>query len=265
MKLGFIGAGAMGGAIIKGAISSGVIKASDVYVSEKSDAMASKVKEMGCNLVSSNAELGKLCDIVVSAVKPQYYKSALKELGDTLNGKALISIMAGIKKAAIREIVGDKVRILRLMPNTPALVSMGTFALDSENNLNPDEKEFAERLFSSIGIVEWMSESLIDTATGLSGAGPAYVYLFIEALADGGVLEGLPRATALKLAAETVMGAANMVLKTGEHPGKLKDNVCSPGGNTIVGVKTLEEHGFRGAVIDCVSKATIKARELGNN
>lgn len=171
--------------------------------------------------------------------------------------------MAGLKAADVRAMISGNVRLLRTMPNTPALVGAGAFALDAGTDLTDEEKAFAEKLFGALGIFEWMPEHLIDTATGLSGAGPAYVYMFIEALADGGVLEGLPRPTALRLAAQTVFGAAKMVLETGDHPDVLKDRVCSPGGNTIVGVRTLEEHGFRGACIDTVSKATIRARELG--
>ena len=151
------------------------------------------------------------------------------------------------------------------MPNTPALVGAGAFALDANTDLTAEEKAFAEELFSSIGIVEWMPEPLIDTACGLSGAGPAYIYIVIEALADGGVMKGLPRATARKLAAQTVLGAAKMVLETGQHPDELKDAVCSPAGNTIIGVSTLEQHGVRGAFIDAVGKATEKAQELGRN
>lgn len=264
MKIGFLGAGAMGGAIISGALEAGVIQASDVYISDFSKDIKNKYAEMGCNICDSNEELGKACDILVLAVKPQYAKAALAELGDSVWGKAVISIMAGVKIATIREYINCNFRLLRIMPNTPALVNAGAFALCSDTDLSDEEKAFAENLFGALGICEWMNEELINTATGLSGAGPAYVYMFIEALADGGVLEGLPRATAQRLAAQTVLGAAKMVLETGEHPGSLKDKVCSPGGNTIVGVSTLEEHGFRGACIDTIKRATQKARDLGN-
>ena len=264
MKIGFLGAGAMGGAILSGAVKAGVLNPADVYLYDMSTAITDKYAAMGVNIVGSNEELGTISDIVVLAVKPQYAAGALKQLGNTLDGKAVISIMAGIKVAAIREMIEGNFRVLRLMPNTPALVNAGAFALDADTDLTAEEKAFAQKLFESIGIVEWMSEPLIDTACGLSGAGPAYIYMVIEALADGGVMKGLPRATAQRLAAQTVMGAAKMVLETGEHPGKLKDNVCSPGGNTIVGVKTLEEHGVRGAFIDTVAKATDRAKELGN-
>lgn len=262
MKIGFLGAGAMGGAILSGAIEAGVVKPQDVYVADFSQAIKDKYAALGCNICKENTELGN-ADIVVFALKPQYAASGIQSLGNALDGKAVISIMAGLKVEKVRGMVEGNVRLLRIMPNTPALVGAGAFACDAGTDLTEDEKAFAEKLLGALGVFEWMPEALIDTATGLSGAGPAYVYMFIEALADGGVLEGLPRATALKLAAQTVYGAAKMVLETGEHPDVLKDRVCSPGGNTIVGVKTFEEHAFRGACIDAVSKATVKARELG--
>ena len=265
MKIGFLGAGAMGGAILSGALESGFLKPEDVYVSEYSQLIKEKYAAIGCNIVSSNKELGEAADIIVFAVKPQHAKVALAELEGSVDGKACMSIMAGLTNATIRKYTEGNFRLLRIMPNTPALVSAGVFACCSDTDFTEDEKAFAEQLLGTLGICEWMSEELLNTATGLSGAGPAYVYMFIEALADGGVMEGLPRATAQRLAAQTVLGAAKMVLETGDHPGLLKDRVCSPGGNTIVGVKTLEEHGFRAACIDTVSNSTKKARELGNN
>ena len=263
MKIGFLGAGAMGGAILSGAINSGVLDPKDVYVFDMADAIKDKYKALGCTIVADNEELGKKSDIVVLAVKPQYAAPALAQLGNSVDGKAVISIMAGKTTETIRSLIKGNFRLLRTMPNTPALVGAGAFALDAGTDLTADEKVFAEKLFKSIGIVEWMPEYLIDSACALSGCGPAFVYMVIEALADGGVMEGLPRATAMNLAAQTVYGAAKMVMETGEHPGVLKDRVCSPGGNTIIGVKTLEEHGVRGAFIDTVGKAAAKARELG--
>ena len=265
MKLGFLGAGAMGGAILSGALNTGVIKPEDAYVFDLSKQTCEKYRECGCNIVSSAVELGKAADMVVVSIKPQYAQGGLAQLEDSVDGKALISIMAGLTTQTIRDWTEGNFRLLRLMPNTPALVGAGAFALDDGTDLTEEEKEFAEKLFSSIGIVEWMPEHLIDTACGLSGAGPAYISIVIEALADGGVLEGLPRQTALRLAAQTVYGTAKMVLENTAHPDEIKDKVCSPGGNTIVGVKTLEKHGIRGAFIDAVQKATEKAQELGQN
>ncbi|HHW94411.1 MAG TPA: pyrroline-5-carboxylate reductase [Mogibacterium sp.] len=265
MKLGFLGAGAMGGAILKGALKAGILTPGDIYVSDVSESITKAFSELGCNVANNNKELAESSDIVLLGVKPQYAKSALAGLGDYLKGKAAISIMAGLTTDTIREMIGGDFRLLRTMPNTPALVGEGAFALDSDTDLTDDEKRFAEELFSSMGIVEWMSEDLIDTACGLSGAGPAYIYLIIEALADGGVLKGLPRVTSQRLAAQTVLGAAKMVLETGEHPGFLKDQVCSPGGNTIVGIETLEERGVRGAFIDTVKNSVERVKELGKS
>ena len=265
MKIGFLGAGAMGGAILTGALNTGVISPEETFVYDLSAAIKDKYRALGCNIVSSGIELGHEADLVVVSLKPQYAEGGLAALEDSLDGKALVSIMAGITVDTLHKWVKGNPRVLRLMPNTPALVGAGAFALDSDTDLTEEEKLFAEKLFSSIGIVEWMPEPLIDTACGLSGAGPAYVYIMIEALADGGVFKGLPRPTAKHLAAQTVYGAAKMVLETGTHPDELKDMVCSPGGNTIVGVKALEEHGVRGAIIDAVGRATDKARELGQS
>lgn len=265
MKLGFLGAGAMGGAILQGAVRAGVIKQDDIYVYDILPENRDRFKQMGCHIAKDNKDLAESVDILMACVKPQYAKSVLSELGDSMDGKAMISIMAGLTTDSIREMTGGEFRLLRLMPNTPAMVNEGAFALDSGTDMTDEEKEFSEKLFSSIGIVEWMPENLIDTACGLSGAGPAYIYLVIEAMADGGVAKGLPRKTAMNLAAQTVLGAAKMVLETGEHPGFLKDQVCSPGGNTIIGIKTLEEHGVRGAFIDTVVKSTERTQELGKN
>lgn len=263
MKLGFLGAGAMGGAILSGAVKSGIVKNDDIYVYDVIEEINDKYKAMGCHIAKDANELAESVDILVSCVKPQQAKESLTGLGEALDGKAMISIMAGLTTGSIREMTGGTFRLLRLMPNTPAMVNAGAFALDAGTDLTEDEKSFAEKMFSSIGIVEWVPENLIDTACGLSGAGPAYIYLVIEALADGGVAKGLTRKTAMNLAAQTVMGAAKMVLETGEHPGALKDQVCSPGGNTIIGIKTLEEHGVRGAFIDTVIKSTERTQELG--
>ena len=262
MKIGFLGAGAMGGAILSGALNAGVLQAEDVYVSDFSEKIREKYAALGCHICQDNVELGSSADIVLVAVKPQYAAPALAQLQGSLDGKVVISIMAGATTERIRGMIQGNIRVLRVMPNTPALVNAGAFALCDETDLTAEEKAFAEKLFSAIGIVEWMNEHLIDTACGLSGSGPAFVALFIEALADGGVLEGLPRATAYRLAAQTVMGTAKMVMETGMHPGQLKDMVSSPGGTTITGCQVLEERGFRAAAIDAVQAATRRSRAL---
>jgi len=264
MKIGFLGAGAMGGAILDGAINSGIIEPKDVYVFDMSDKIIDKYTKAGCNIVSNNEELGKASDMVVLAVKPQHAATALAELKNTLNGKAALSIMAGKTTDNIRSMIDGDIRLLRIMPNTPALVSAGAFACDSGTDFTAEEKEFAEKMLGSIALIEWMPENLINAACALSGAGPAYVALIIEALADGGVKEGLPRVTAQKLAAQTVLGTAKMVLETGMHPGQIKDMVCSPAGNTIVGVQTMEEHGVRGALIDTVANSRKRVDELAS-
>lgn len=267
MKIGFLGAGSMGGAIISGAINMDVIAPSDIYIYDNKKEALDKFASLGCNICKDAQELGNSSDIIIIAVKPNQAKDAIEQLKDSVNGKALISVVAGrtidmLKGYIPLQLCQDDVRILRVMPNTPTLVGMGAFALCEETDITDEEKGFVEKLFGSLGEFEWMSEKLMNAASGFSGAAPAYTYMFIEALADGGVYEGFPRDTALKLAAQTVMGAAKMVLETGEHPGALKDKVCSPGGITIAGVKALEDGGFRGTVIDAVCKAADKAKEM---
>ena len=227
MKIGFLGAGAMG-VILSGAINAGVLDPKQVYVSDMSDKIKEKIRcpwlqysqgQRGAGPRRRHSGIGRQAPDAAPA---------LAGFGSTMDGKAVISIMAGVTVERLRKMIAGSIRVLRTMPNTPALVNAGAFALCSETDLTADEKAFAEKLFGSIGIVEWMNEHLIDTACGLSGSGPAFVAEFIEALGDGGVLEGLPRATAYRLAAQTVMGTAKMILETGMHPAQLKDMVIPP-------------------------------------
>ncbi|MGN0770216.1 MAG: pyrroline-5-carboxylate reductase [Christensenellales bacterium] len=262
MKIGFLGAGAMGGAILCGALNQGSLKPEDVYVYDVNENVRSKFRNLGCNTTETAKELGTQADILLIAVKPQYAKNALAALENTVDGKTVISIMAGVTAERIRSMIEGDIRVLRVMPNTPALVCEGVVALCADNDLNPEEKVFAEAMFKSIGAVEWISENLIDSAAALSGSGPAYVAMFIEALADGGVMEGIPRAAAYRMAINTVIGSAKLLQKTEMHPGALKDMVCSPGGSTIVACKELEHGGFRAAVISAVQAAAKKNREL---
>ena len=263
MIIGFLGAGAMGGALLSGALAAGVFTAEKARVYDLSEELQAKYKAMAVKCMETPAQLAEEADLIVLAVKPQQAETALAGFGSAIAGKAVISIMAGLPLAKLSAMLPDGTRILRTMPNTPALVGAGAFALCSDTNLLPEERAFAEKLFGALGIVEWMSEPLIDAACGLSGSGPAFVALFVEALADGGVLMGLPRKTALRLAEQTVMGSAKLLLETGKTPADLKDMVSSPGGTTIAGVQALEEGALRAAAMDAVERATEKSRELG--
>lgn len=261
-KIGWIGCGNMGGAILHGALESGVISKDDAIVYDIKEEMMDKAKGWGAALGESDADVCGKCDIVLLAVKPQQAKEALAQCGEALDGKALISIVAGVTVERLRGMISGNARILRVMPNTPAMVFEGAFALCADNDLASEEMAAAEELFRSIGVVEKVPETLIDAVCGLSGGGPAYVAMFIEAMADGGVKQGLPRATANRLAAQTCLGTAKMILDMDIHPGQLKDMVTSPGGTTIEGCEALEKGGMRGTVIECINVATEKSKQL---
>ena len=260
-KIGWIGCGNMGGAILRGALESGVISKDDAIVYDIKEEMMDKAKGWGAALGESDADVCGKCDIVLLAVKPQQAKEALAQCGEALDGKALISIVAGVTVERLRGMISGNARILRVMPNTPAMVFEGAFALCADNDLASEEMAAAEELFRSIGVVEKVPETLIDAVCGLSGGGPAYVAMFIEAMADGGVKQGLPRATAYRLAAQTCLGTAKMILDMDIHPGQLKDMVTSPGGTTIE-CEALEKGGMRGTVIECINVATEKSKQL---
>ena len=261
-KIGWVGCGNMGGAILHGALESGVISKDDAIVYDIKEEMMDKAKGWGAALGESDADVCGKCDIVLLAVKPQQAKEALAQCGEALDGKALISIVAGVTVERLRGMISGNARILRVMPNTPAMVFEGAFALCADNDLASEEMAAAEELFRSIGVVEKVPETLIDAVCGLSGGGPAYVAMFIEAMADGGVACGLTRPMAMECAAQTLIGAARLMLETGRHPGALKDAVCSPGGATIQGVRALEAGGFRSAVMEAVIAAYEKSAEM---
>lgn len=262
-SLGIIACGNMAQALLSGIIKASLIPNNDIYIfdtdSAKVDAVCSKY---GINKASSNEELIKKCDVIILAVKPNVCESVLKPIGNLLKDKVLLSIALGWSKARLEKLVDPACRILRIMPNTPCLIGKGMCVLDLDTSLTKDDLEIARIIFESVGKVEMLPSSLIDAVTGVSGSGPAYVYIFIEAMADAGVKNGLPRDIAYKLAAQTVLGSAAMVLESGEHPGKLKDAVCSPGGSTIEAVYALEREGFRGAVITAIDACTEKAKKL---
>lgn len=265
-RLGIIGTGNMGEAILRGALKGRAIQAHQVAIYDVNINKAETLsKELGVAACSSVDELASNCAIILLAVKPNIVAGLLDQNRAQFCDKAVFSIVAGWSGACLRDNLPKDARILRVMPNTPAMVGEGMIVFEKGDSLRTDEKEFATALFSTLGRVESVGAELMDAVTGLSGSGPAYVYLFIEALSDAGVQQGLPRAIAYELAAQTVLGSAKMVQETGSHPGELKDRVCSPGGTTIDAVATLEKRGFRGAVIDAVAVCANKSKEMSNH
>lgn len=261
-KLGFIGCGNMAGAILDGIISSSVINSEDINVYDINPNAIERAKAKGVNIATNIKEVCEASDMILLGVKPNVVENVLESTEGLLEGKALLSIVAGVSCEKLKKMTNIDLRILRIMPNTPAMVGEGATVLCSDTNFDEEEKKFAVEIFESVGIVEWVPENLIDAVTGLSGGGPAYAAMFIEALADGGVREGLSRATAYKLAAQTVLGTGKMIIETGMHPGQLKDMVSSPAGTTIEGIKALEKGGMRHAVLEAISESTDKSRNL---
>ncbi len=264
-KFGFIGAGNMGGAIIT-ALSK-KIKSLDIYVA---DIDSNKV-DMFCNelgvIKSSNEDIAKSCDFIVLAVKPQFMKTVLENISPILEERidnvVLVSIAAGLSTEKLRDFAKGEFKIIRVMPNTPALLGEGMMLYTTTENINNDETNEFISAMAECGKWDLINENLIDAASALSGCGPAFVYMFIEALADGAVKCGLSREKALQYASQTVKGAAMMVQETDKHPEQLKDEVCSPGGSTIAGVSALEKGKFRATCIQAVEKAYKRTLELG--
>ena len=260
-KVGFIGCGNMGGAIAR-AISK--VSQTELYISEPNEAKAKAIsQEIGCKIVGGN-ELSEGCDFVFLAIKPNLFRSVVPALRPSLEkGSAvLVTMAAGVEISRLEELAGN-LPIIRIMPNTPVAVGKGMITWCKNSLVNEDAGEEFKRLFSEAGTLDFVDEKMIDAASAVSGCGPAFVYAFIEALADGGVQCGLPRDKAMLYAASTVLGAAEMVLKTGKHPGLLKDEVCSPGGSTIEGMHALESAGFRGISAEAVIAAYEKTKKLG--
>lgn len=264
-KIAFLGAGNMAEALVKGLLRAGMAAESDVVCAEpRAERREEIAKRYGVGTTDSNLDAAEGADIVVLSVKPQTMDALLEEIAPAIDHRKLvISIAAGISIQAIARKLGAGVRIVRTMPNTPALVGAGATALARGAHATNADLEQARQLFQAVGIAHVVDESLLDAVTGLSGSGPAFVFLAIEALADGGVKVGLARPVAMALAAQTVMGAAKLVLESGDHPGKLKDQVTSPGGTAIAGVHALEMGGLRAALIAAVEAATRRSHELG--
>jgi pyrroline-5-carboxylate reductase len=255
----------MATALATGFIRAGLVTPRQIIASDPlSAARIAFGKETGARMVSGNIKVTELASVLVLAVKPDQATQVLEEIRPQFTPRhLLISIAAGVTIARLESALPARARVIRVMPNTPALVGASATAYALGKSATPADGELAQKLFSAVGVAFQVKESLLDAVTGLSGSGPAYVYLFIEGLSDGGVAAGLPRDVALKLAAQTVLGSARMVLETGQHPGALKDMVTSPGGTTIEGLHELEKGKLRGTVISAVRAATEKSRKLG--
>ena len=263
--IGFIGAGNMGGAIIRGLLSRGAVRSGDVTVADSRAEALDALRDdfPGIRTVTDNVEAAK-ASILVLAVKPGSYESVIAGIRDEVSAETIVvTIAAGVTLAAASGWFGGRDKIVRTMPNTPAMVLEGMTALCPGAGV--DEKELArvKAVFDAVGKTVVIPEKLMDAYTSLAGSSPAWVFMFLEALADGAVREGIPRDTAYAVAAQAVLGSARLAAESGVHPGELKDRVCSPGGTTIEAVATLEEAGFRSAIIRAVADCTTKARELG--
>ena len=264
-RVGFLGSGNMGEAMIRGMLQSGLVPKGDILAADaQPQRLVHITGQYGIRGVSGNPELVREADVIVLAVKPQIMGAVLGEVASVADGRKLfISVAAGVATGTIRSHLGRAARLIRVMPNTPALVLEGVTAIARAEGLQPGDLETAQELFGAVGRVVLLDEDALDAVTGLSGSGPAYVAIVIESLADGGVKMGLDRATAMILAAQTVLGSAKLILETGAHPGQLKDMVASPGGTTIAGIAALEEGGVRRTFINAVERATLRSRELG--
>lgn len=264
MTIGFIGAGRMAQAMSRGFISKGVVKPHKIMASDTVPQMLDCIKEQGVRISRSNLEIVENSDLIIIAVKPHVVSPILQEVSSKVTREKLfLSIAAGVTLETLEKNLPSQTRVIRAMPNTPALVQTGATVIAPGSSVLQGDRELIQGLFRTIGICEVGTEEQLDTVTGLSGSGPAYGFLAIESLADGGVKMGLPRDLAQKLAAQTLLGAAKMVLESGKHPGQLKDEVCSPGGTTIAAIHKLEETGFRSSLITAVETATNRAKELG--
>lgn len=263
-ELGLIGVGNMGTALLKGVLSSNTIDKEKIIIYDvREEVIKNRLQEFNVKAVSSSTELAKQVKFIIIAVKPQNIDSVLEEIGPQLSEEQiLISIAAGVTLDYIKKFISKNIGLVRVMPNTPALVGEGASAIAYNKNVSENDLKYVKKVFNSVGKVVELEEKHIDAVTGLSGSGPAYVFIIIEALADGGVKMGLPRNIALKLAAQTVLGAAKMLIETGMHPGELKDMVASPGGTTITALHEIEKGKLRATLISAVEAATLKSKSL---
>lgn len=253
-KIGFIGCGNMGSAMMKGIIGSGKATPDMIITSDVSlPALEAKKAELSINITTDNKEAAKFSDILFLSVKPQYYAAVIDDIKDCVDdSKIIVTIAPGKTLEYLEGAFGKSLKIIRTMPNTPAMVSEGMMALCPNKNVTAEDLTLIQDICSGFSKTEVVAENLMDTVTAVSGSSPAYVFMFIEAMADAAVAGGMPRPQAYKFAAQAVLGSAKMVLETGKHPGELKDMVCSPAGTTIQAVRVLEERGMRSAVFEAM-------------
>jgi pyrroline-5-carboxylate reductase len=265
-KLGFIGVGVMGEAIINGIISKQAMKAGNLFVNDIDRAkLIHMVDTYGVNACTAISELVEKADIIFMAVKPVVCQAVLEEISPKLHGKAIFSIVAGWSTLKIKKYIPEDTRVLSVMPNVAAISGEAMSVMSANNSLTHDELQFAHQIFGSFGETETMDEKYFDIVTGISGSGPAYVFMFIEAMTEAGIYNGVPAKTARKLAAQTVLGAAKMLKMSDRHPADLRDAVCTPGGTTIEAVMELENKGFNGIVMSAVDKCAKKYKQMVNN
>ncbi|WP_373899351.1 pyrroline-5-carboxylate reductase [Haloimpatiens sp. FM7315] len=262
--VGFIGCGNMGGAMMGGLIKSKLVTPENIIVGDLNEKRLEQVKkQFGINVTTDNTEVARKADILVLSVKPNIYKIVIDGIKDEVKEDVvIITIAAGKGISETEELFGAKLKVIKVMPNTPALVGEGMAAICPNKKVSQEELNEAVSMFESFGKAEVLDEKYMDAVTAVSGSSPAYVFMFIEAMADAAVLEGIPRNKAYKMAAQAVLGSAKMVLETGKHPGELKDMVCSPAGTTIAAVAKMEEKGFRTAVIEGMRACAEKSREM---
>ena len=260
-KIGFIGSGNMANAIIRGLLNAGEILSANIFVSDKDEMKLTEFAKIGVNITTDNAEVERNCDIIVLAVKPQVMDGVLSELSGS-DDKVYISIAAGVTIVKLQSALGENVKILRTMPNTPLMVGCGITIVCANDNLTVDEIALAEAIFSCSGEVVRLDEQYINAGMALSASSPAYVYMLIDAMAKSGERYGIPHKVALKLAAKAVEGAGKMVMETEIEPEQLKNNVCSPNGTTIEAVKVLEQNGFADVISKAISACIKRGEEL---
>jgi len=262
--IGFIGCGNMGVAMIGGILNAKLVTPDNIIVSDLNEkSLAETTITYDIKTTTDNNEVAKISDILILSIKPNLYPIVIKQIKDQVKENVIIvTIAAGKAIKGTEEMFGRKLKIVRVMPNTPALVGEGMSAICPNEMITKSELVELVNIFESFGKAEIVNENLMDVVTAVSGSSPAFVYMFIESMADAAVLGGMPRIQAYKFAAQAVLGSAKMVLETGKHPGVLKDMVCSPGGTTIEGVAALEEEGFRNAVISALRKTTQKSIDL---